>query len=585
MKWLVNNKEANIELMSKTLGISPILSQVLVNRGIRTKNTALKFLKPNDTYFNDHNLLNDLNKALRIIIEHLNKKIVVFGDYDVDGVTSTVILYKTLKSLGQAPIYYIPHREKEGYALNKNAIKNLKDQGVSLIIACDNGIAAIDEIAYAKELGLAVVVIDHHEQGVILPQADAIINPKTIACNYPFKEMCAAGVSFKVALALYELLQKTMDKELYQELFVFVMIATLCDIVELREDNRIFVTLGLLMLNKEVHNLGLKYLLEEKSCKLGNISERTIGYTIGPCINAAGRLKTATMAVELFICDDEELAKSLAKELSELNEIRKDMTKAATELMLTEATKSIDNVLVLYSDQVHESVAGIVAGRIKDKVDKPTIVLTLGEDMIKGSARSVVGYNIFLELSKCQHLFERFGGHEMAAGLSLFKENLEPLRELINNNYDNNLNIAEKTLTIDKELTLEQIDYTLASELSLAKPFGSGNPLPLFLTKLVQIETLKIIDEKDTIIFGFKKEGYKVIKGIMFGFLNKFKEQIYANFDEYDADKIIKGIIRTSDIFLDIVYSIEINEYNGDTSVQLKIEDFKIYEESFLAES
>ena len=586
-KWIMDNKEADISLMSSTLGISPVLSQVLVNRSIRTKNTAIKFLNPKLDYFHNIHELKDLEKATEILKSSLKakEKIAIFGDYDVDGVMSTVILYKTLAFFGANLTYYIPDREKEGYALNKTAIEKLKNDNVDLIIACDNGIAAIEEIEHAKNLGMRVIVIDHHEAVInkdlggeyteVLPDADAIINPKQKECGYKFKLMCAAGVCYRFAQAFFEHMKEDDEAELLNELLIFASIATFCDVVELQEDNRIIANYGLQQLNGQVSNIGLLALMEEKNLKPTKIDEFSIGFVIGPCINAAGRLKTAALAVQLFLTEDIEEAKSIAKELSQLNEERKLMTKAATEDILEEIAATSGNVLVLYSEKIHESIAGIVAGRIKDKLNKPTIVLTKGDNMAKGSARSIVGYNIFYELSKCKELFDRFGGHEMAAGLSLPAENIDELRNKINKNFAMEKEQMQKVITIEKELELKNINYALAKELTILQPFGKGNDQPVFLSRRVRVKELRLIEEKNTIIFGFEVEEYRNIKGISFGLIDQFKEIIYTNFDSYDAEKITKGVLRNVELFLDIVYYIDINDYNGDISIQLKIVDMK----------
>lgn len=589
-KWLIRNKKGNIKLMSQTLNISEELAQILINRNICTKNTAIRYLSPKVSYFHNNFEMKDMANAINLLKSSINKgeKIAVYGDYDVDGIMSTTILYKGLKGLGANVIYYIPDREKEGYGLNIEAVTKLKEANVDIIIACDNGIAAIQEIDYANTLGIKSIIIDHHEsilsknlQGEVievLPKANSIINPKQKFCNYKFKLMCAASLCYKFIYTYYQ--QENIELINNDELLIFAAIATFCDIVDLQDENRIIVTEGLKLINLEIKNIGLKCLFAEKNYENTYIDEFAIGFVIGPCINATGRLKHASLAVELLLTEDYEKAVKLSKEISALNEKRKLLTENAINELnhyINSSDIKNDNVIVVYNKDIHESIAGIVAGRIKDKLYRPTIVLTKGEHMVKGSARSIEKYNIFNELSKCKHLFERFGGHDMAAGLSMLEENICQLRTELNNNFNLTEDALQEIIYIEKEMFLENITYTLAQELNILRPFGKSNKEPIFGTKGVEVQEIRIIEDKNTIIFTFNIVGtYRKIKGICFGKVEKFKDLIINNFDTYDQEKIFKGILRSVNLNLDIVYSIDINEYNGNTSVQLKIKDFRI---------
>ncbi|MCL2616586.1 MAG: single-stranded-DNA-specific exonuclease RecJ, partial [Defluviitaleaceae bacterium] len=430
-RWVLKREDANIELMASTLKISKVMAQVLVNRGVRTKNTALRFLNPRFEDMHDANLMKDMRAGLEIVAESIarGEKIVIYGDYDADGVMSTVILFKALSRAGADVLYYIPERVEEGYGLNMSAVNGISGSGVGLIITCDNGISATEEIAAAKALGMKVVVIDHHEPGFVEdengtrhsvnPAADAVIDPKQADCEYPFQSLCAGGLAYKFAKALAA--HMGMDFVDEEELLILAMIATICDIVELHGENRVIARAGLQALNRnKACNIGLGALIDEKRYMQREIDATAIGFIIGPCINASGRLEHARFAVDLFTTGDADEAEEIAGWMVELNNSRREMTLAAFEAVDAQLVASgmpDDNVLVVYCEgfNVHESVAGIVAGRIKDKYYKPTIVITDGESSLKGSARSVEGYNIFEELYKCRELFVRFGGHAMAA--------------------------------------------------------------------------------------------------------------------------------------------------------------------------
>ncbi len=591
-KWIVKKESANIELMAETMKISQITAQVMVNRNIRTKNTATKYLNPNLSYLNPISRMKDISKAIEIVCKSINlkEKIVVYGDYDVDGVTSTTILYKALKKLGADVSFYIPHREHEGYGLNLKSIKNIIEAETDLLITCDNGISALEEIKQAKNSGMKVIVIDHHEPSFleneknikvdILPVADAIIDPKQSDCTYPFKSLCAGGLSYIFVKELYSYTNTPFAEE--KEFLVLSMIATFCDIVDLQDDNRIIAKYGLHILNTNINiNKGLAALIKEKGYYEKQITEFVIGFIIGPCINATGRLEKATIAVDLLTTDNDEKATLLAKKLVELNEIRKNMTANATESSIANIMKLNYNespVIVLFDKNIHESIAGIVAGRIKDMFYKPTIVITDGEHCAKGSARSIEGYNIFEELYNCRHLFNRFGGHAMAAGLSIEKENIDILRETLNKTCTlTEDNFVEK-IYVDDELSLDEVTYEEAFELTKMSPFGKGNKEPLFLSRSISPSELRVIEEKNTLIFTFLiPDSFRKLKGICFGQVENFKQQISLVYDEYECNKILNGILRNSNFKMDIIYSMEINEYNNNSSVQIRIRDFIIY--------
>ena len=582
--WQVTQTDTNLELMSQTLGIDPFLCKLLANRNIRTKHSAIKFLHPQAKFMHDSAGLLGLAQAIEYLQTNADKKLTIYGDYDVDGVCSTTILYKALAPFVQSLDYYIPHREHEGYGLNKTAIAKLADTGTQVILACDNGITALDEIAYANSLGIQVIMIDHHEPVVKnnaerLPEA-IIVNPKQSQCSYPFKAMCAAGLSYKFVQAFYQQAGQAMPTTLEQELLIFAAIATLCDVVDLQDENRILVRLGLAQLSEPVTNLGLSALIREK--KLVDVNEEAIGFTIGPCINACGRLASAMMAVELFLSIDLAHATTLAKEIVALNDKRKTLTQDAMNLILESDTHAgianQDAVIVLYEPTIHESVAGIVAGRIKDMMYKPTIILTGAEQGAKGSARSVEGYNIHGALTRFAHLFDKFGGHEMAAGLSLQPTVIDELRLGLNQDYQAQNLTLQESIIIDDIMPLDHATYRLCEAIEVMRPFGKANESPIFATKGARLQALRMIEDKNTLIFTFLTETGRSIKGLCFGrgHIDKLINAVYTQYDDDTAQQIFDGILRHVSLSFDIAYHVETNHYNGVSSVQLRLKDFRL---------
>ena len=579
-KWVLIEEKADIPLMSATLGISETLAQALVNRHVRTKNTAIKFLNPKRTYMYDPFLMKDMAKAVDIVYQAANerKRIVIYGDYDVDGVMSAVILYKTLRQVGADVSFYIPNRETEGYGLNMAAVKLLHERGTALMITCDNGVAAVAEIARAKTLGMQVVVIDHHETGGTLPAAEAMVNPKRSDCTYPFEALCAAGLCYKFAAAFHA--AAGLDFGYDEEFLVLAMLATICDIVDLQDENRIIVKEGLAVLNQTpALNLGLHALIEAKGYGGKEITAFTVGFVLGPCINATGRLEKATNAAMMLVTEDEEMARLLAARLVELNEIRRNMTEQCFLAILERLEASghqQDKVLVIYDEETHESIAGIVAGRLKERLYKPAVVLTpAAGGWVKGSARSIEGYNIFEAMHDCRHLFERFGGHAMAAGLTLHADHVSEFRRYLNTHCTLTDEDYVEIIKIDKVLPLQAATFELAQELAHLSPFGKANKEPLFKTTNVKIEHLRVIENKNTIIFTFRADGsHYRIKGICFGLVDVFKAQLTALYDEKTCEKVLSGVLRDTNFVLDMVYALDINTYNESTMVQLKLRDF-----------
>lgn len=590
-RWLLKRTKVNTAAMAKELGIRQATAAVLANRELYSRKEARDFLLGGEEAFGDPALIKDMQKGLWLIAQAIQKgqKIAVYGDYDVDGVMSTSILYQTIRRCGGDACFYLPHRQKEGYGLNLKAVEDLWADGVEVLFTCDNGIAALQEIALAKEKGMTVVVLDHHEPGFrgegeerrdILPAADAIIDPKQRSCGYPFKHMCAGGLSYKFArLLLQEFC--IADEGLEKELVSFAAIATVCDIVDLLGENRAIVRRGLPEIQK-TENIGLRILLEEAGLSDKKLSEYHLGFIVGPCINAAGRLESGRQAVELFCTKDEGEARRTAKNLVQLNEERKRLTEEAAEradLALQKGNGLAEKVLVLYDPMIHESIAGIVAGRIKDKYYRPTILITGSEEGAKGSGRSIEGYHLFEALFENRNLFTRFGGHAMAAGLSLPVEHIDTLRERLNASCPLTEEQMIPILRIEKSLSFAEIDLGLAKELAALAPFGKGNPTPLFGSKGINVDRLDLIGKNRDILrltLSEPQSGVR-ISAVSFDGYEPLKEMLKELYPTESCDTIINSGHLPKPV--DIVYSVEVNSYNGRSQVQLMIKDFRFSEQ------
>ena len=585
-KWLLRNKREEFQSLSKDMKENSLILRLLANRGISEKKSASLFLNGtiNDMY--DGSLLKDLNKGVAIIKDAIEKgkKIVIYGDYDCDGVCSTAILYKALKRLNANFSYHIPNRESEGYGMNLDRIKILKDEGAEVILTCDNGIAAFDEVQYAKDIGLSVVITDHHDipfvekdgaKTEIMPNADAIINPKRKDCIYPFKNLCGAGVAFKFVQGLYK--EFKIDIKESFEFLEFAAIATVCDVVDLLDENRIIVKKGLELING-TKNKGLKELIKVKKIDGKEISEYHFGFVIGPCINATGRLEIADISLELLITEDEERAKELASKLNELNEKRQELTVESTEKVIEKVENDLkhdEKVIFVYEDSIHESIAGIVAGRVREKYNLPTIVMTKGSEMPKGSGRSIEEYNMFEELSKCKELIYKFGGHPMAAGLSVKEENLPILRKKLNDNCTLTEDDVTKKIIIDASLPLEYVDFNIIDRLNDMRPFGKGNLSPMLAVKDILVTRVIFMGkEKKFLRFKIKMNNGKTIDGVNFNKYDYFKELFEEKYGE-------EGFLKLQDtgycnFKMDILYYPEVNEFNGNKNIQLSVKSFRL---------
>lgn len=580
-KWLLRNKKVDLKAMSEKYKISQLLCKLMVNRDIIDENIINSYINPVYKYLHSPKTMKDVVIAVDIIKRKIqeNKKIRIIGDYDVDGIISVFILYTALKKCGANVDYEIPDRIKDGYGINENIVKVAYDEGVDTIITCDNGISAIDQIQYAKDLGLTVIVTDHHdvpfieEDGVrtfLSSQADAIINPKQIECEYKFKSICGAGVAFKLMEALYE--EIGMDKEECYKLIEFVAIATVCDVVDLIDENRIFVKNGLEMLNNS-KNIGINAL--KKACGLEDkeITAYHLGFVIGPCLNASGRLDSAKKGLELLLMEDDEEAKNLAQEIVDLNDARKNMTKEGVDraINIIDSTDiNNDKILVVYIPDIHESLAGIVAGRVKEKYNKPTIILTKSEEGVKGSARSIEEYNMFEGLLACKELLDKFGGHPMAAGLSLQEDKVDELRKALNNKCELTDEDLTRKIMIDSSLPLEYLNLHLIEELNVLEPFGKGNSKPVFGVRDAKI-TKAILLGKDKNVLKLKllTNNNITIDAMIFNDLENFESKIIEKYGNEELDNLYNK--SNNNIPMDFTFYPSINEWNGNKSIQIVV--------------
>lgn len=587
-KWILTNKKDEFLKLQSSMAENPLVLRILANRGISNPNDAKKFLNVDMTNLHNGFLMKDMQIGIDIIKNSIEqkKKIIIYGDYDCDGVISTVILYNALKRCGADFSYHIPNREEEGYGMHSGRIRKLKEQGFEVILTCDNGIAAFEEVELAKELGMKVVITDHHdiplkklEDGTLehmIPSADAIINPKRPECKYPFKSLCGAGVALKFAQCLYN--ELGFDDKEYYKLIEYASIATVCDIVDLLDENRIIVKKGLEMLNSTT-NIGIQELKKVVELEGKTIGEYHLGFVIGPCINATGRLETADLSVELLITEDRDRAKELAKQLHDLNSVRQELTLESSERVIERVENEKlpnEKVIVVYDENIHESIAGIVAGRVKERFNLPCIIITKGKEMPKGSARSIEGYNIFEELSNCKELLSKFGGHPMAAGLSLQEENIVKLKEMLNYNCKLTEDDIIPIVRIDLPLSLEYLNEELIEIIEELRPFGKGNPSPVFAVKDVVVERLWLMGKEKNFLKLRCKIGNtrNYIDGVNFDKFISFKEEYIAKYGEEEFLKACNSSI--SNIKVDLIYYPNINEFNGKRSIQLMIKNIRI---------
>ena len=583
--WVLLRKGADFQHISEKFHISPRVASLIRNRDVIGDDAIEKYLNGTIADLYDGMLMKDMDKAVAVLGEKIkeNAKIRIIGDYDIDGIQSTYILLEGFRMLGADVDSDIPDRMKDGYGLNRNLIDRALEADVDTIITCDNGIAAAEEIAYAKSMGMTIVVTDHHEvpyteigagRRYILPEADAVVDPKQEDCTYPFKGLCGAAVAYKLVEALMEAMGK--DAEDADYLMENVAIATIGDVMDLVDENRIFVKQGLDML-KRTENLGLKALMECTGVNVDKLSSYHIGFVIGPCMNASGRLDTAKRALELLEAKKVAEADLLAGDLKALNDSRKDMTAQAVE----EAFIQVENselkdadVLVVYLPECHESLAGIVAGRIREKYYRPVFVLTKGAEGLKGSGRSIETWHMYEGLNRVKHLLSKFGGHKMAAGLSMPEENLEQFRKEINEKSGITPEDLNEKIAIDMQLPFECVNEKFIGELAVLEPFGKGNARPVFAERQVQVESARILGKNKNVLKLQVKDLHGTrMDAMYFGDVNTFVEYVREKFGDIACECLLRG--HGHGIVMAFTYYPDINEYQGVRTPQIEIQNYK----------
>lgn len=565
-KWMVYAKRADFNKIGKQFHIDPVVARIIRNRDITEEKQIQRFLKGSVSDLYNPRLMKDVEKAVSILVKKINEKksIRIISDYDVDGVMSNYVLYRALMKLEAVVDYKIPDRIEDGYGINEKLIREAKEADIDTIITCDNGIAASSQIALGKELGMTMIVTDHHEvpyeevnhqRQYLVPKADAVIDPKQADCDYPYKNLCGAAVAWKLMLALYDMTGQD-TKEIY-EMLQFVAIATVCDVVDLLDENRIIAKYGLELLNHTSHH-GLSALLAVNELSHAELSAYHLGFVIGPCINATGRLDSAELSMKMLTTDTYEEAYVLAVQLKALNDTRKEMTaRYVQEAIDIVEQQPLPKVIVVYLPECHESIAGIIAGRIREKYYRPTYIVTKASDGLKGSGRSIEGYHMYEEISKCKHLLTKFGGHPMAAGFSLAEENLDAFRQQLNENAALSEELLIEKIHIDVPVPVDYLTENLVHQMEMLEPFGKANPKPLFAEKELKIQGYRIMGANQNVCkFTLQNKNGKVITAMLF-------RDIPEDLNQYH--------------YIDCVYYPNLNVYQGYTSLQIIIQDYHIY--------
>lgn len=577
-KWYVKKCSVTPYELTAFYGTGKPLAYALYHRKIRNRADIKKYMNFDNYPFENIRNLKGVNDAFVLIKEAIRKddKIYIYGDYDVDGVMSTAIMYKGLKGLGADVHYFIPNRVEDGYGLNEKAVKRIIGEGTALIITCDNGISAQKQIELAVSEGVKVVILDHHEPPFemdkdikkdIIPRADAVVDAKIKDCGYSFTHMCAGGLCFRFITEFYNFMG--IELKNINEFFELASVATICDVVDLVEENRAIASKGISLMREGSANIGLNALIELKEIK--NLTSFSIGFIIGPCINASGRLDSAKIAVELFVTDSRLRAHELARALDDFNEERKNITFECLDRIVEKVeTSSIinDKIIVVYDEYAHESVAGIIAGRLREKYDRPAIVLTNGEGDVKGSGRSVEKYDMFKGLYEAKDILTKFGGHTMAAGLSLKKENIDLLRKKLNSNCEITLEDMESVLKVETILELSDISVESVDELNILSPFGKANERPLYGLKNVMAVDIRFVGSEHNIVSFTVTDGKKRIRAVDFN-----------NYELWTMTLKEKGFYCGSYIgaIVDFscICSLEINEYKEYRNPQIIIKEIK----------
>lgn len=595
-KWMVSAKKADFNGIAERFQIDPVIARIIRNRDLVTEEEIDRFLHGSLTDLHSPYLLKDVENAAEILWNKIaeQKKIRIIGDYDIDGVCSTYILMAGLRACGAVVDAVIPHRILDGYGLNDKLISDAYEAGVDTILTCDNGIAAASQIAYAKSLGMTVLVTDHHEvpyevqqdgsRRECLPDADAVVDPKQQACDYPFDGICGAVVAYKLVMVLLDRPASESGntdieevKGIRQELLAFAAFATIGDVMELVDENRIIVKYGLPLIEHS-GNYGLQALIAVNGLQDKPLSVYHIGFVLGPCLNATGRLDTAARALQMFLTRDRAEAVTIAGELKELNDSRKGMTLQGTEqaIELVEQTAlKEDKVLVIYLPECHESLAGIIAGRIRERYQKPVFVLTKAEAGVKGSGRSIDAYHMYDKMSECKELYTKYGGHKLAAGVSMPEENVEKFRRYLNEHCELFPEDFEEKILIDVPMPMSYVTTDFVKQLSVLEPFGNGNPKPVFAQKNLHICKGRILGKNSNVgKYQVKDESGRQYDMIYFGDPDKWHDFLAEHFGTEERDRLYQAgsdVIRIS-----VIYYPDINVYQGRESLQMVMKDYCI---------
>ncbi len=595
-KWVVEAKRADFYGMAEKFHINPVIARIIRNRDLTEDAAIEKFLHGTLEDLQNPYALQDVKKAAHIILQKIaeKKKIRVIGDYDIDGVCATYILVRGLEYLGANTDAAIPHRILDGYGLNDSLINQAKEDGVDTVLTCDNGIAAAAQIAYAKELGMTVVVTDHHEvpyeleengdRRECLPRADAVVDPKRADCTYPFDGICGATVAYKfLQVALQERkaagiqTDEAEDRALLQELLSFAAFATVGDVMELVDENRILVKYGLKEM-EETPNMGLRALIEVNGLQNKPLSVYHLGFVLGPCLNATGRLDTALRALQMFRTKDWSEAVTIAGELKELNDSRKNMTLQGTETaiaMIDGSSLQQDKVLVVYLPECHESLAGIIAGRLREHYQKPAFVLTKAEEGVKGSGRSIEAYHMYDKMSECKELYTKYGGHKLAAGVSMPEENVDAFRKFLNDHCQLQDEDLEEKIRIDVPMPMSYVTKEFVKQLSVLEPFGNGNPKPIFAQKGVTFLRGRLLGKNQNVAKYVVRDEQGLQYDMMyFGNLDNWHDFLEEKFGAGQRQALYQG--GSEGICISVIYYPDINVYQGREQLQMIMKDYSI---------
>ena len=567
---MLQTKRADFNAIAARFHISPVTARIIRNRDVEGEKAIDRYLNGTLDQLYDPHLMKDMDKAAALILGKIwaGVRIRIVGDYDIDGVCSTYLLYRGLTRCGAAVDYQIPERIRDGYGINESIIRKAKEEGIDTIVTCDNGIAALEQVRLAKELGMTVIVTDHHEVvrnedgSQVLPEAEAVVNPHRDDCPYPFAGICGGVVAYKLVQVLYE--KSGIPEQEWKDMLEFAAIATVGDVMKLQDENRIIVRWGLKQI-PHTASAGLRALVEACGLDIYDLTAYHIGFVIGPCLNASGRLKTAQLALELLLCEGMQQsarAEEMAAELKLLNEERKDMTQAGMEQAFEQVDAELadDDVLVVYLPDCHESLAGIIAGRVREAYNKPSFVLTRGEDCVKGSGRSIESYHMYQALCGVQDLLLKFGGHPMAAGFSLKEENIDEFRRRLNEQSALTTEDFIPKIWIDVAMPLEYISEALVNELKSLEPFGQGNEKPQFAQKNLRIRSVRAIGRNNNAVrMTVVTEQGRPMEAMVFTVADQFVEEAKQSRS------------------IDVIYYPDINEYNGNRTLQIVVRAYKLH--------